>query len=102
DDRSRPSRSEAPPGARGLDRRSEKPADRAGDREPALALPFRRGPRRDPERFRRERRTAFPPGAPRLARVRPDRARLEPEAPAPAPPHLENLEAGVGRAARRP
>ena len=63
-----------------VDRRSEESADGAGDRQSALAAPFRPRTRRHAERLRPQRRAADASGTARLAGRGADRARLEPEA----------------------
>ena len=60
-------RRKRPSGTGPLGRVGNKPAHRSGDREPRLAVAFRRGPRAHAEQFRHALGTPVAPEAPRLA-----------------------------------
>ncbi len=72
-----------------------------GDRQPALAAPFRRGPGADARRLRPHRRPARPPRAARLAGPRADPRRLAAQANPPADRHERRLSPGDIGATRR-
>ena len=65
-----------------------------GDRQPALAAPFRRGPRADARRLRPHGRPTRPCRAARLARWRVDPRRLAAQADPPAHRHERRLSPG--------
>ncbi len=87
--------SRAPQKTRRLDHRPRKPAVRAGDRQSALALSFRRGIGRDPQRFRIQRRQAHPSRTSRLAGGRTHTQRLEFESHPSVDFNLRHLSAIV-------
>src|SRR5262249_31051863 len=92
-----------------MDRERRQPPDRAGRRQPHLAISFRKGHRKNAQRFRRDRRSSEPSRIARLARDRICEARLELEGDAPSAPARERLPAieparrtGRGERPRKP
>ena len=77
-------RRERPAGTGPLGGVGDKPAHRAGDRQPRLAVAFRRGPRAHAEQFRHALGAPVPPEAPRLAGGAVRRRRLVAQEASPA------------------
>ena len=98
----RPHRGRPPRGAGPLaDRLAERPC-LAVDRQPGLAVPFRPGDRRHPQRLRPDGPASHASRAARLAGGRVPRRRPVAQGPAPADRHVRDLPASVGRPTRRP